>query len=283
MSEDAIGDFILAGPRTPYWGCKCGFASNYASRIKCRCGASAPTSILQKAKRNAAAAKSQPKPRVRQKPPQQAGSDELGKLRAEVAELRAEKAAAADTGMEDVETGTPTSPIDIGKVEKTLTATIAAFGTDSKQARELEQEISRLKEIQRQGKPVSTQIRAAERRQTQRQKQHDAAKLAVLAAAEAVDQAQRELAEAKRKVTETEARVREATEELEALYQRPVLAEPAPVISPAVPAAPECVDVLCTAVGQDPEAKKALEVLRARVATCWALPQVRDVLLKQQQ
>ena len=53
MSEHAIGNYVLAGPRTPYWGCKRGCDGNYASRIKCRCGAAAPTTIMQKANRNA--------------------------------------------------------------------------------------------------------------------------------------------------------------------------------------------------------------------------------------
>ena len=53
MSEHAIGNYVLAGPRTPYWGCKRGCDGNYASRIKCRCGAAAPTTIMHKAKRNA--------------------------------------------------------------------------------------------------------------------------------------------------------------------------------------------------------------------------------------
>ena len=99
MCEHAIGNFILAGPRTPYWGCKCGSDSNYASRIKCRCGASAPTSMLQKAKRNEAATKSQPRASPKSKPRDSNGG-EVAKLRAEVAKLRE----AAKTVVVDVET-----------------------------------------------------------------------------------------------------------------------------------------------------------------------------------
>ena len=48
---------VLERPVTPYSGCgKCGVDRNYTSRIKCRCGATAPTLIVQAAKRNAAAA-----------------------------------------------------------------------------------------------------------------------------------------------------------------------------------------------------------------------------------
>ena len=100
MCEHAIGSFILAGPRTPYWGCKCGSDGNYASRIKCRCGASAPTSILQKAKRNEAATKSQPRASPKSKPRDSNGG-EVAKLRAEVAKLRE----AAKNGGDAVEEG----------------------------------------------------------------------------------------------------------------------------------------------------------------------------------
>ena len=52
---------VLDGPKFPYWGCSnCGSASNSASRIRCRCGTSAPTRIVQAAKRNVSL--TQPRP-----------------------------------------------------------------------------------------------------------------------------------------------------------------------------------------------------------------------------
>ena len=54
-------DSVLPGPKFPFWGCsQCGNSGNWASRIKCKCGATAPTRIVQAAKREAAALKSQP-------------------------------------------------------------------------------------------------------------------------------------------------------------------------------------------------------------------------------
>ena len=42
---------VLRGPKTPHWGCgKCGRSANWASRIKCACGAVAPRSIVDKAR-----------------------------------------------------------------------------------------------------------------------------------------------------------------------------------------------------------------------------------------
>eukprot|EP00959_Pyramimonas_sp_CCMP1952_P174376 3644311-Pyramimonas_sp.AAC.1 len=42
---------VLHGPRTPLWGCACGAERNWASKIRCRCGRSAPQKVLIAAKK----------------------------------------------------------------------------------------------------------------------------------------------------------------------------------------------------------------------------------------
>ncbi|CAK0807368.1 unnamed protein product, partial [Prorocentrum cordatum] len=44
------GGTVLPGPKAPAWGCSCGEAANWASRLHCRsCGAPAPVSVRQRA------------------------------------------------------------------------------------------------------------------------------------------------------------------------------------------------------------------------------------------
>ena len=54
---------VLSGPKTPHWGCNCGEASNWASRLNCRqCGRQASGKVVAAAKANAKApAPSKPK------------------------------------------------------------------------------------------------------------------------------------------------------------------------------------------------------------------------------
>ena len=53
---------VLPGPKTPHWGCSCGCWDNWASRIKCRqCGASAPTKVVNAAKKASQASPKGPK------------------------------------------------------------------------------------------------------------------------------------------------------------------------------------------------------------------------------
>ena len=51
--NDANGDrspSVLRGPRNPTWGCRCGAQSNWACRIRCRCGRYAPSDRVRAAK-----------------------------------------------------------------------------------------------------------------------------------------------------------------------------------------------------------------------------------------
>jgi len=47
---------VLPGPRLPPWGCRCGCADNWASRVACRqCGGPAAQKTIQAARKAAAA------------------------------------------------------------------------------------------------------------------------------------------------------------------------------------------------------------------------------------
>ena len=218
---------LLPGPRFPMWGCsRCGHSANWASRIKCKCGAAAPTRIIQAAKRGAAAFKLQPaftggawtRGKWAQGPPKR--DDELSKLRAENAKLREE--AKKDGGeAELVEVEDEEQRIDLQKAQAAYTATVAAFGPDSKQAKELGADVEKLRTDKQQSKSLSAQVRAAERKVRDKQKQLNAAKLAATAAAEAVREAQRKLEAADEKVVQSMAKVQDAEKDLEALSSRP--------------------------------------------------------------
>ena len=46
-----MGDDVVRGPKQPFWGCQsCGRTSNWACRLRCKCGAAAPNHVMQKAK-----------------------------------------------------------------------------------------------------------------------------------------------------------------------------------------------------------------------------------------
>ena len=218
---------VLPGPHFPLWGCRCGSTSNWASRIKCKCGAPAPTRVIQAAKREAASIKSQPAnagaPRAKGKwangPPKH--NDELAKLRAEVAQLR-ESAKTNDVDAEEVDEEEPT--IDLQKAHAAYQATVAAFGADSKRAKEMDADVQKLRTAKQQGKSLSAQIGAAERKVRDKDKKLESAKLAAVAAAEAVREAKRHLEEADAKVVQSVASLQDAQKSLRDLSSRP--AEP---------------------------------------------------------
>ena len=178
-------DSVLLGPRFPSWGCsKCGNSAKWASRIKCKCGVAAPTRIVQAAKREAAAIKVQPAnagaPRARGKWTQGPlkRDDELSKLRAENAKLRE----AAKNGGADVEGGDVVvadeeeTSIDLQKAHAAYLAIVAAFGANSKQAKDLESDVEKLRESKHRAKPISLQLRIAEGKVRDKKKQLDAAR-----------------------------------------------------------------------------------------------------------
>ena len=162
-------DNVLPGPRYPLWGCsKCGHSANWASRIKCKCGVTAPTRIVQAAKREAAAIRVQPSnagaQRARGKwaqgPPKR--DDELSKLRSENAKLReaAKNGGVEGDGVEAME-DEPTD-VDIDKVQVVYAATVAAYGENSTRAKDLAAKLDGLRAARREAKPLSLQLRAAE-------------------------------------------------------------------------------------------------------------------------
>ena len=202
---------------------------NFACRIKCRCGARAPARVEQAAKREAAAARLQPAAagaaRAKGKwvhgPPKP--DSEVAKLRAEVAKLR-EAAKNGGDAAEEAEgvlgdEGEPS--IDLQKAQAAYVAIAAAFGPNSKQAKDLELDMETLRESKYQAKPVSQQIRIAERKVRDKRKQCDAAKLAATAAAEAVREAQRHLEAADAKVVQKLVELQDAEKAEAALSSRP--------------------------------------------------------------
>jgi hypothetical protein len=228
------GEENLDGPRTPYWGCHCGCDGNWACRVRCRqCGGDAPTKVVQAAKRNAAAAKLEPKKRNddRKGPSRDSQRDkELDKLRAEVGKLRAEcNKTATDQIVEEHESE---SDIDIDKVQLAYNAMVNAFGAESAQAKDLNSQLESLRAARRQAKPVSVQLRTVERRVGQKQKAVVAAKLEATVAAEAVRAAQRALSEADEKVAACVHMLQEAESERKALCNRSVELTETPDVLP---------------------------------------------------
>ena len=206
---------VLDGPRTPYWGCsKCGSAYNYASRIKCRCGAVPATSIVQAAKRNAAAALLHPKvsskskggPKVADK-----RDNELAVLRAEVTKLRLDGMAVRQPESDETMVDDP-AEVDIDKVQIAHTAVVAAFGAESKQARELSAELEGMRHARRESRPLSVQLRAAERQVVQKKKVVANAKIVGVAAEEAARSAQLALKQATDRIAACEKILRGAEE-----------------------------------------------------------------------
>ena len=264
---------VLDGPVTPFWGCsKCGADKNYASRVKCRCGAGAPTRVIQAAKREAAAFKLQPKQgsvvRPRGKwargPPKSDDNrnNELAELRAENERLRG--SALVVDGEEEKETvGDERPDLDIEKIQLALNAIIAAFGENSDQAKQLATELDELREARRQSKPLSVQLRAAERRVKQRRNAVATAKTSVTEAEEAAKAAELAVKAARDKVTACEKNLAEAEqEEQRLLRQRPPPADAA-TLGPVIP---ECVDALSGEIGDDQEAQEALQLIRQKLA-----------------
>ena len=109
MRSHAAEPAVLRGPRSPLWGCRCGEASNWACRIRCRgCDAAGPRRIVAAAQAAAGAAKparagtaSPTKPRARtQASP--GGSRSKGKTFADVVrDLGLGETSSDDTSMDD--------------------------------------------------------------------------------------------------------------------------------------------------------------------------------------
>ena len=187
-------DYVLDGPKTPYWGCsKCGVDRNWASRIKCRCGVTAATNIVQAAKRNATIANLHPKTAPKSKD----HSKEIAGLRRELERLRASggDGQIADDS-EDVQDDSVVE-VDVRKAQVVYDALVATYGAESRQAKEVAVDLEALRRSKREPKPVPLQFRAVERRVVQKEKAIENARIA---AAEAVRAAQRALDAAEKKV-----------------------------------------------------------------------------------
>ena len=180
-----------------------------------------------------------------------------------MAELRAAAKSAGAAADEGEEEGT-TSEMDIQKLQSALTAVTAAYGENSPQATAMAEDLKVLREDRQKAKPLSAQLRAAERRCGQKRKALDAARINATIAAEAVKEAQRLLVAADEKVVSCVTALREAETEEQKLSQRSdeetVASAGAPVIPPA-----SFNEVAATMEG-DEEGLRALEVARAKLA-----------------
>ena len=159
--------------------------------------------------------------------------------------------------------------MDIDKVQFIYTATVAAYGRESSRAKEVAAELDGLRAARREAKPLSLQLRAAEGRVKDKRKALDAAKRTAAGFVEAARLAQVAVEEANDKVSACAGRLHEAeTEEKRLLQQRPVpeVAPPIAAGAPVGPPAPECVEALRGEIGDDPEGRAALEVIRTRLA-----------------
>ncbi|CAK0873524.1 unnamed protein product, partial [Prorocentrum cordatum] len=82
------GADVVRGPKTPFWGCQsCGLTSNWACRLRCRCGAKAPAFALQRAK-SFGGGGSPPRLEPGRGRPPAAGSRREAKLESKLAELQ---------------------------------------------------------------------------------------------------------------------------------------------------------------------------------------------------
>ena len=253
-------DCFLAGPKNPFWACACGSANNYASRIKCRCGKDAPHRILHAAREAAKRANTAPIAKVPAGGSQ--NSREIAELRREVEALRAYKKAFVVVE-EEGEEEEVANEMDIQKLQSALSAVTAAHGQNSPQATEMAKDLARVREERQKAKPVSLQLRAAERRCTQKRKGLETAKLNATVAAEAVRAAQRALVEADEKVASCVYALQEEETNRQALCQRSAENIDAPVRDTGVPAS---LNELAAEMEGDNEALHAVELIRAKLA-----------------
>ncbi len=85
-------------------------------------------------------------------------------------------------------------------MQASYTAMLAAFGEESKQTQEVPKEVSKIRGSCQQAKSASVQIRGAERKLGQKEKEVEAVKVGATAAAEVVCDVQKALEEADAKV-----------------------------------------------------------------------------------
>ena len=192
-------------------------------------------------------------------------------LRAELVKLRGE---GEEPTQPDVDEGMGDARPDVDikkvkKVEAALLAVVAAYGEESKQAKEMSADLESMRETRRQARPLSLQLKWAEKRARGERKTVDAAKAIAAEARKTTRLAEIAVREATDKIAACEHSLHEAEEEEEQRLLRTVPADPAPAVVsvvPVNPTAPICVDALSEAIGDDPEASAALQIIREKIA-----------------
>jgi hypothetical protein len=154
---------VLKGPRLPHWGCSCGEAENWASRLQCRnCSKAAPARVATAAREAAKApAASQPKGpggAWKKGPPQ---VDEVAKLRKEIAGLKLQIKQGQGVDADDK----PDDPEDEAaakreKIQKEMDTLKIVLGEKHP---EVLARASQLEELQKQ-RPVGARLLAAQRK-----------------------------------------------------------------------------------------------------------------------
>jgi len=205
---------VLPGPKSPVWGCSCGEAHNWASRLKCRgCSKAAPAAV--RARAQAAAKDVEGKGSA-------AGSagqaSRLAKLEAELKGLKAEnKALRSATGSAEASGGAEADAAEGGKAEiDRLSAALEAVKLlgDEAMAQSLQARLDAARQKAVDAKPLSA-ILGLQRKLERRRKASTAldAKVAAL---------QADLASANAEATEAKAEVAQMELELKRLHERAI-------------------------------------------------------------
>ena len=272
---------VLRGPKTPLWCCGCGEDANWASRLRCRtCGRDAPARIRASAQKADKEAKLVPKGSPQPMPQGKwaSGAPESGrfqKLEARLKTLEAENKLLRDaskvssTDVVELDDDADDLACAVGRnpklVQEVLDATIKAYGAESTEAKEKAAELESLRETHRLAKPVSVQLRAAERRIDRQRKSVEKAKADAIAAGEAVRAAQTASTEADSKLAKLEKQLQETEAERTAIISRKSGSPGAESVR-----GQDCcaaLDALLTSFRGDAEAAQALNLLRGKMGS----------------
>ena len=258
----------MAGPKKPWWGCKCGEGANWACRLACRaCGRQAPRSIADAARANAEA---KPGAKVGGKPGRVAPTTSGGPQPRQVPAGKASGRTFADVvralGLGQNLPPTSDDPMDAApsmpeeaaaqwrywKDRRAAAARAGEFGKHDLAV--CDKELADLQAAARASRPWAARVQAATHRSDRARQQREEA-LADVAAARAA------LAHLEGVLVAAEAEVEIATKELAAV-QAEALPEGAAPASPT----PDLDRALATLVQAASSAGVGLEALAERVA-----------------
>ena len=161
---------VLQGKTTPHWGCGCGYAENWASRIRClKCQKEAPANLRKRAQQADQEAKSAKEKLGKE------GGKQIGELLKRIAKLEKElKESNSSKGSESGESvamdtgGLPDQhawDADIARKEAQLEAIgeDPSCPKDAERREQLLREVAELKANARGAKPIGAQVLAAQR------------------------------------------------------------------------------------------------------------------------